>query len=91
MQEPRRGLRAQGPQALLSLEGLRVRKVHPDRGEAAGDGRAGGAEEAAGSGGERGPGAPALVPRWGNRDPSGVPRGPRGASSDQQRSHTSEF
>jgi len=95
MQKPRRGVRAEGTQALLSLERLRVRKVHPDSGEAARDGRAGGTEEAAGAGGERGPGASAHVPRlgdgWGNRDPSGVTPGPRGASGYRQHTDSSQF
>lgn len=97
MQEPRRGLRAQGPQALLPLEGLRVRQVHPDRGEAAGDGRAGGAQEAAGPGGERGPGAAPPLPageRGGGRgrsEPAGISHGRRGDSGRQPRSSTPEF
>ena len=59
--EPRRGVRAQGPQALLPLEGLHVRQVHPDRRTPARHGGAGGAEAAAGAGGERGPRAAAAV------------------------------
>lgn len=61
LQEPRRGVRAQRPQALLPLEGLYVRQVHPDRREAAGDGGAGGAAAAAGAGRERSPGAAAAL------------------------------
>lgn len=60
--QPRRRLGAQGPQALLSLAGLCLCQVHPDRGAAASDGGPGGAEEAAGSGGERGPRAGPHVP-----------------------------
>lgn len=81
VQEPRRGVGAEGPQALLPLAGLRVRKVHADRGEAARHGRAGGAAAAAGSGGERGAGPAPAVPgiRGGcvRREPSEVTRGPR--------------
>ena len=41
LQEPRLRVPAEGPQALLQLEGLRVREVQPDRGETAGHGGAG--------------------------------------------------
>lgn len=69
-----------------------MRQVHADRGAAAGDGRAGGPEEAAGAGGERGPGAAAHLPRLRNRrrdgESPGLTVGPRGANSrQQQRQH----
>jgi hypothetical protein len=53
--EPRGAVLAQGPQALLSLQGLHLREVHPDHRAAAGDGGAGGAAQAAG---QREPGEP---------------------------------
>lgn len=50
--QPRRGVVSEGTQALLPLEGLPVRQLPAGGGAAAGHGGAGGAEEAAGHGGE---------------------------------------
>jgi hypothetical protein len=41
MPQPRRGVSPEGPQAVLPVAGLRLRQVHPHRGTAAGNGRAG--------------------------------------------------
>lgn len=48
MPEPRDGVVAQGPQAALPVQGLRLPEVQPDCGAAAGDGGASRAEAAAG-------------------------------------------
>lgn len=52
--QPRSGVCAQGPQALLPLEGLPVRQVHAHRRAPARHGGAGGAAQATGAGRERG-------------------------------------
>lgn len=52
--QPRGGVMPEGPQALLPLEGLSVRQLPTGGGEAAGDGGAGGAEEATSYRGEAG-------------------------------------
>lgn len=50
--QPRRGVLPEGTQALLPLEGLPVRQLPAGGGETAGDGGAGGPEEAASHGGK---------------------------------------
>lgn len=59
--EPRGSFRPKGPQEVLSVAGLCVCQVYPDRRAAAGHGGPGGAPETAGAGGERGAGAGAHV------------------------------
>lgn len=49
LQEPRRGVRAEGAQALLPLEGLRLRQVHAHRRAAARHGGPGNVSPAASS------------------------------------------
>uniref|UniRef100_A0A8C0RWB7 DMA domain-containing protein n=1 Tax=Canis lupus familiaris TaxID=9615 RepID=A0A8C0RWB7_CANLF len=65
--QPRRAVLAQGPQALLPLQGLHLREVHPHHRAAAGHGRAGGAAPAAGQREPREP-HPGLAAR-----PAGTP------------------
>ena len=80
VQEPRGAVVAEGPQALLPLQGLHLREVHPHHRAAARHGRAGGAPPAAG---QREPGEPhPRVPE----DPAGhgPTRGGRGSRQQQQ-------
>lgn len=82
--EPRGSFGAEGPQALLPMEGLCVRQVHADRRETEGHGGPGGFEAAAGPGGERGQGAGVAVslPVGGRR---AAGSDVRGAATDAQR------
>uniref|UniRef100_A0A2K5TKG6 Doublesex and mab-3 related transcription factor 3 n=1 Tax=Macaca fascicularis TaxID=9541 RepID=A0A2K5TKG6_MACFA len=74
--QPRRTVLAQGPQALLPLQGLHLREVHPHNRAAAGHGCAGGAAPAAG---QREPGEPhpRLAARSPRAPPLGTPPPPR--------------
>lgn len=75
--EPRRALLAQRSQALLPLQGLHLREMHPHHRAAARHGGAGGAPEAAGQreSGESHPGVPQSAARYRySRSRRGEPR-----------------
>lgn len=86
--EPRRAVLAQGSQALLPVQRLHLREVHPHHRAAARHGGAGGAPEAAGKRepGEPHPGVPQSAARYrlsrGRRGESASPAEDRGAGAE---------